>query len=46
MKKEYCSPEWELVLFAEDIVTASGNYKFDPDGFIEDSGSGADDWDW
>ena len=44
MKKEYCSPEWELVCFEEDIVTASGSFGFDPDGFIEDSG--ADNWEW
>ncbi|MBQ8294820.1 MAG: hypothetical protein IJX87_00140 [Clostridia bacterium] len=24
MKKIYCQPEWEMVTFEEDIVTASG----------------------
>lgn len=43
MKKEYCSPEWELVLFAEDIVTASGSFGFDPDSFGDSS---ADNWEW
>ena len=43
MKKEYCSPEWELVLFAEDIVTASGSYGFDDGNFGD---SEADNWEW
>ena len=42
MKKEYCSPEWELVLFAEDIVTASGNQTFDPDSIL--GNDSAEDW--
>ena len=42
MKKEYCSPEWELVLFAEDIVTASGSFGFDPDSIL--GKDDAEDW--
>ena len=40
MKKEYYSPEWELVCFEEDIITES--YGYDPDGIL--GKDDAEDW--
>jgi len=44
MKKIYCQPEWELLVVQEDVLTASGDYDFDPDGFLEKDS--VDNWEW
>ncbi len=45
MKKKYYQPEWEILTVEEDVITASGEYCFDPDGYFN-SGESAEDWEW
>ncbi len=44
MKKVYCSPEWEILVMEEDLITTSGDYIFGEDNDSESDS--VENWEW
>lgn len=44
MKKVYCSPEWEILVMEEDLITTSEEYVFGDDFKSDDSI--VESWEW
>lgn len=44
MKKVYCSPEWEILVMEEDLITTSGEFSYGDDR--DANSDSVDDWVW